>query len=285
MRNRSYLFWVLCQVGALAAETNGTETMQTITQVTEHNVTQNALPLTLDHLDKLSNILEPSAEVLSTQINLFGIYMTVFIALLSFLGYIIVFKPMIDLGKSTSERIQRQFDQAEKKLDKELSRMEKMIEREVENQIVYALNGKIDKAIAFADDKLDYEINKIKDKVRQQMFDYQECVYEVNQHIVEESETLLQRTDIDTEKKLHKIMSLQYRYNEITNHYVPKLFRDNIKEIIPAAKALSEYQQIKHIIQLHLLDLLHKNIWSNAEKAELQKVIDRYYGKNGDERA
>ncbi len=254
----------------------------------ESNTTANVAPLTVEDIEALSGIFEPSAELIGTQVEFFGIIITVIIALISFLGYMAVFKPMMEVGKSTTERLQKQYDQAEKKLEKELARseqklekeiarIEKIIEREVQSQIVYGLNGKIDKALEYAEERIEEELRKVKEKAMERLFDYQELVYEVNQNIKHESDEILARKDLDQASKLAEIIAIQYHYNEISNHDLPRLFSDNITEVIQTAKQLSEYERIRPVIRLHLYDLLHKNSWSNMEKEELQKVIEQYY--------
>jgi len=259
MRTRSYLFLMVCQVGALAADSN---------------VTEQSTPLTLDHIDKLSGILEPSAEMLASQIESFGTNLTIFvsviIAIVSILGYFGVFKPVLDRSRKL-----------ENTLEKEFEKLEKNVTDEVKKQMIYAMDGELEKAQKYARKRINHEVGKVREKAMEKLFAYQELVYEVNQNIKYESDDILAQENIDSQAKLNAIISLQYQYNEICNHHLPKFFSEEIHDVIQTAKVLSEYQHIKPVIQLHLLDLLHKNIWSNADKAELEKVIDKYYGKKG----
>jgi hypothetical protein len=236
----------------------------------ENNATGDDIPLTLDHIDKLSGILEPSAEVLATQIESFGtnmtIFITVLIAMVSIFGYLGFLKPVLERSKSMEEKIEKHFD-----------KIETAVKREVQSQIIYGIDGELDKALTYAERKIDSEVQKVKEDAQAQMFDYQELVYEVNQNIRIESEEIFSHLDMDTEAKLNAIISLQYQYNEITNHYLPKLFSKSLLEVIPTAKQLSEYKHIKSVIKLHLLSLMHNSSWSSIDKEELNKVIKKYY--------
>ena len=246
--------------------------LQSLSLLADNNITEESVPLTLDHIDKLGNIFEPSVELIATQIEAFGTNLTVFVtiiaALVSILSYLGILKPVIDRSRKLEEQVEKQFD-----------RLEKNVSDEVKKQIIYTMDGELEKAQKYARKRIDHEVRKVKENAMERLFAYQELVYEVNQNIKYESDEIMQKEDIDTETKLHAIISIQYQYNEICNHHLPKLFSENIEEVKQTAKALSEYPHIKSVIRLHLYDLLSRNIWSSAQKEELQKVIDKYYGK------
>lgn len=233
----------------------------------DENITKENVPaLTLNNLGELGSILEPHVQALAIQIESFGtnltILMSVFIALISIVGYLGFLRPYLNNNV---------------RIEKAISQIDQKIEKEVKNQIIYTTDGELDKAKKYARKKIDYEIKEVKKEAYEKLFAYQELVYEVNQTIQTESDEILAQEDSSYEDKLKKIISLQYIYNEITNHDLPKLFSDDIHVIVSVSKQLSEHINIKSLIAMYLSGLLKLDKWSLEEKEEIKKVLKDYY--------
>jgi len=228
------------------------------------DINSSTQPLTLGDLDQIGSILEPASQILAAQNQAFyeGLAITVAVLSLfaSFAAYFVVVRPFF------------------KKIDK----IDKDIENEVKNQIVFSANEKLESAREFALTKINYEIEKIRGKAYLILFSYQNLVFLVNQKIKQQSDEILAIDNLSDKEMLIQITNLQYRYNEIVNNDLPKLFSGDINIVKGVAKQLSEYKDIKSIILMHLQDMLVNGHFLPCDKEEIKMILKSHYNFNGD---
>ncbi len=230
---------------SLYADTNISNSINTPTPVA----------LTLDDIDKIGSIMEPAAEILSNQISFFGIVLTIIVTLLSIFAYMSVVKPMQD------------------KMDK----IDESIANQVKNQIIYGIDGELEKATKYAEKKIDDEVKKIKANAQDRLFEYQELVFLVNQKIKNDSNEILEKEGISDIQKLKEVINVQFKYNEIINDFLTKLVSDDFTTVKQAIKLLSEYDSVKSIIKMHLSDMCQNGKYTQEQKDEIKRLLKKYY--------
>ena len=176
-------------------------------------------------------------------------------------------------------------NQIEKKIEKNRNiiqnledKLEKDIEREVKAQIIYSASDVLQDVEDDAYKKIDHEVKQIRSRAQNKLFDYQEFIFQVNQAKKYEYEEVINDPKILIEDKLKKITIIQGRYNEINNNDIPKLFSDNIKDIlIPAAKKLSGESELSGIIIDHLVHSIKENGYSDADSLRIKNMLKKDY--------
>ncbi len=227
-------------------------------------INSSAQPLTLGDLDQIGGILEPASQILAAQNQAFYEGLAITVAVLSLFvsitAYFVVVRPFF------------------KKIDK----IEQDIENEVKKQIVFIAHEKLESAREFALTKINYEVEKIREKSYLILFSYQNLVYLVNQNIKQQSDKILANDSLSDKEKMIKITNLQYRYNEIVNNDLPKLFSGDINIVKAVVKQLSEYKDVKSIILMHLQDMLVNGHFSPTDKENIKILLKSHYNFNGD---
>ncbi len=243
----TFLIFIL-QLGYLHSDTN-------ITHSTASTQASGAILLKLEDIGAIGSVMEPAAEILSEQINSFGIMLTIIVTLLSIFAYAGVFKPLKD------------------KMDK----IDDSIKNQVKNQIIYGIDNELEKATNYAQKRIDDEIKKIKMSAQDRIFEYQNLVYLVNQKIKDDSDKILEKEDMSDIEKLKEAINVQFKYNEIINNFLTKLVSDDFTTVKQTIKALSEYDSIKSIIKIYLNDLCQNGKHTHQEKEEIKKLLKKYY--------
>jgi len=247
----------------------------------DSNTTKETIPLTMDHISAIGSILEPSTEILASQIESFGTNLTIFVSvivtLISVFGYLGFLKPMSERSKKMEEKIEAEFAKTEEKIEKKFAQIQKTVSDEVKKQIIYSTDGQLDKARVYAQERINVEIKKTTQKANEKLFAYQELVYEVKSRLLQQSDDIFSQENLSQSQMLQEFISLQYKHNEIINHDLPLLFSDNITNVKQVAKLLSEHQEIKNVILVYLSGFLKENRWSESEKEEIKKVLFDYY--------
>ena len=245
----------------------------------------------LNFLDKLGGILESQATHISITITVFGLIISVFLALAYSRSQSIISK--IENNKDKIDVIKENMDENLKEFRKELNaikfhmdedlkefrkEMKDEIKEEITQQIVYTADEAVQKVQEHAYRKVDYNINKLTEEIQNQRFAYQKIIFKINQGKKYEYEGVLNNKKLETEEKIEKIITIQGQYNEINNQSIPKLFSRRIEaDVIPTAEKLSEYKKIKHIIIEVLEKLLKRDDYSFVDKENIKDVLISYY--------
>ena len=152
------------------------------------------------------------------------------------------------------------------------------IREEVKQQIVYGLDEALQKAQEHAYRKVEHTVKKLTEEVQRRRFFYQKEIYQINQAKKYEYEEVM-REVIELDEKIDKTIRIQAKYNEINNYDIPKLFSKNIEEdVIPIAKKLSDYKNIKHTIQKFLVKSLESDNLNFVQKTQIKDVLKEKYG-------
>ena len=243
-------------------------------------VVDSTVNIELEVVSKLGEFMGVSMAGFSGQITnllmLFGFMVTLFISGVSILGYAKL--------KGVSENIEKNrnliFDftsSIDHKFSDYRVEMKQEIVEEVKQQIVYGLDDAILKVQEHAYKKVEYTIDKLTDEIQQRRFHYQGLIFKVNQVRKYEYEKIMKQ-EIDIDDKVNQVMIAQAKYNEINNHYIPKLFSKKIEEeLVPTAKKLSEYMELKYVINKLLLKVLHNNKLNYVEQTQVRDVLKDFY--------
>jgi hypothetical protein len=214
--------------------------------------------LTTEDLGNLGSFLEPiinqSATNITQVITVFGI----FLSLYGIFFFVKVYSDINNIKKSISENIKH----------------------EVTNQIAYSVYEISDKVENHAYKKIDHSIQQIKDRVQQKLFEYQEFIYKVNQTKKLKYEKIIHDKTISVENMLKEMTAIQGHYNEICNHYAPKLFSDNIEDdLLPTAKNLADEKDLHHVLIKYLLKVYkdEDKLLQYHEKSKIKTILIEEY--------
>jgi hypothetical protein len=250
-------------------EDNRTETTPIVPIVSTTNVE-------LEVVSKLSEFMGTSLNGFTNQIlillSVFGFMVT----LVSLLGYLKL-KNLSDNIERNRELITEYKEYIDNKFTDYRKEMKQEIVEEVKQQIVYGLDGAILKVQEHAYRKVEYTVDNLTNEIQQRRFFYQGLIFKINQVKKYEYEDIMKQ-EIDVEEKISKIIVIQSKYNEINNHDIPKLFSKKVEEnVVPSAKKLSEYGELKHIVSKLLLKALENDKLNYVEQTQIQDVLKEYY--------
>ena len=177
-----------------------------------------------------------------------------------------------------TEDIQRNRELIGEKFENYKRDMKIEIEEEVSQQIVYGLDNALLKVQEHAYRKVEYTVDKLTEEIQRRRFFYQGLIYQINQAKKYEYEEVM-REEVELTEKIEKIIKVQAKYNEINNHDIPKLFSKNIEQdVVPMAKKLSDYKNIKHTIQKLLVKVLERDNLNSVQKTQIKDVLKEKYG-------
>ena len=188
----------------------------------------------------------------------------------SVLGYFKMNKLSDDIQKNR-ELIGEKFEDYKREMKIE-------IKEEVMQQVVYGLDKALDKAQEHTYRKVEYTVDKLTEEIQRRRFFYQGLIYQLNQAKKYEYEEVM-REELELDDKIDKIIKIQAKYNEINNHDIPKLFSKNIEQdVVPIAKKISDYKNIKHTIQKILVKVLERDNLNFVQKTQIKDVLKEKYG-------
>jgi len=208
---------------------------------------------------------------------IFGAMVTFFIAIISLFGYFKI--------RGISEEIEKNRDLIadytagiDKKFSDYRIEMKQEIIEEVKQQIVYGLDDAILKVQEHAYKKVEYTVSRLTDEIQKRRFHYQSLIFKINQVKKYEYEEVM-KEDIGIDEKISQILVIQSKYNEINNSDIPKLFSKDIEErVIPTARKLSEYKELRHIVIKLLLKALENDKLNYVEKTQIKDILKECYG-------
>jgi len=262
-----FLFFTIVVVYA----DNITEVNQTV-QVARENIQ-------LDVVNKLGEFMGATMNSFTGQIsNLLAVF-GLMVTLVSVFGYLKL-RNLSDNINKNRELISDYTNDIELKFNDYRKEMKTEIVEEVKQQIVYGLDNAILKVQEHAYRKVEHTIDKLTEEIQQRRFFYQGLIFKINQVKKYEYEDIMKQ-ETDVEEKVNKIIITQSKYNEINNHDIPKLFSKKIEdEVIPSAKKLSEYTDLKHIVSKLLLKALENDKLNYVEQTQIRDVLREYYDWN-----
>lgn len=227
-------------------------------------------------LEFIGSVIEANTSQITNLLTMLGFLGSLFFIVFSVFGYfkgtsitksIAQNRESIDLYK---EQISKDFKEYRKEIKQEII-------EEVKQQIVYGLDDAILKVQEHAYKKVEYTINDLTDEIQRRRFYYQSLIFKVNQVKKYEYEEILKQ-DIELESKLNKILNIQSKYNEINNHDIPRLFSKDVEgRVIPIAKKLSEYRNLRTIIIKLLLKALENDKLNYTDETQIKDVLKEYY--------
>jgi len=177
-----------------------------------------------------------------------------------------------------SNNIQRNRELIGEKFEDYEREMKIEIKEEVMQQVVYGLDKALDKAQEHTYRKVEHTVDKLTEEIQRRRFFYQGLIYQINQAKKYEYEEVM-REEVELDERIDKIIKIQAKYNEINNHDIPKLFSKNIEQdVVPIAKKLSEYKNIKHTIQKLLVKVLERDNLNFVQKTQIKDVLKEKYG-------
>jgi len=177
-----------------------------------------------------------------------------------------------------SNNIQRNRELIGEKFENYEREMKIEIKEEVMQQVVYGLDKALDKAQEHTYRKVEHTVDKLTEEIQRRRFFYQGLIYQINQAKKYEYEEVM-REEVELDERIDKIIKIQAKYNEINNHDIPKLFSKNIEQdVVPIAKKLSEYKNIKHTIQKLLVKVLERDNLNFVQKTQIKDVLKEKYG-------
>jgi len=151
------------------------------------------------------------------------------------------------------------------------------IVEEVKQQIVYGLDDALLNVQEHAYRKVEHTVNRLTEEIQRRRFFYQNLIYQINQEKKYEYEEIM-KEEIELDERIDKIIKVQYKYNEINNHDIPKLFSKYIeKDVIPTAVKLSAYKNIKHTVQKLLLKALKNDNLNFVQKTQIKDILKEKY--------
>ena len=232
------------------------------------------LSITLIHADtnntmtigEFGSIFEGTSSHITILITFYSLLISGLLALFSVVAY-----------KKSSD-IMEKIEKNKEYIDTIYEKLKKDIEAEIDKQIIYNAKDVMSKVEDDAYRKIDRNVEQIGIDAQEKLFDYQQLVFKVNQAKKYAYEEVLGDKDLTPDKKLVKSVAIQGRYNETNNHDVPNLFSTDIENrVIPTAKKLSEFEELKDIVIEYLERLLAKDIYSYANKSRIKDLLREYY--------
>lgn len=248
------------------------------TRCAEHNLSTTQVELEV--VSKLSEFFGSAISENTGQIEhllmIFAAMVTIFITIVSLFGYL----NMKDISNKIEKNRQLIFDYTSD-IDDKFSDYRKEIKQEiveeVKQQIIYGLDEAILKVQEHAYKKVEHTVDSLTDEIQKRRFHYQNLIFKVNQSKKYEYEETMKQ-DIDLDTKIDKILMIQSKYNEINNSDIPKLFSKDINEkVIPTARKLSEYQDLKHIVRKLLVKALENDKLNYVETTQIKDILKECY--------
>jgi hypothetical protein len=198
------------------------------------------------------------------------------VTLLSLLGYLKL-KSLSDNIERNRELIEKYKEDINKNFSDYRKEMKQEIIEEVKQQIVYSLDDAVLKVQEHAYKKVEYTVDNLTDEIQKRRFHYQSLIFKVNQVKKYEYEEIMKQ-DIELEDKISKILIIQSKYNEINNSDIPKLFSKHIEEkVVPTARKLSEYKELRHIVIKLLLKALENDKLNYVEITQIKDILKECY--------
>jgi len=200
--------------------------------------------------------------------------------LLMFFMAIVTISSVVGFFKMSklSDSIQQNRELIGEKFEDYEREMKIEIKEEVMQQVVYGLDKALDKAQEHAYRKVEHTVDTLTKEIQRRRFFYQGLIYQINQEKKYEYEEVM-REEVELDEKIDKIIKIQAKYNEINNHDIPKLFSKNIEQdVVPIAKKISEYKNIKHTIQKLLVKVLERDNLNFVQKTQIKDVLKEKYG-------
>jgi hypothetical protein len=255
----------------LSAESNVTEVLPIKSEVTEVELTV---------ISKLSEFFGAAITGYNGHIEhllmIFGFMVTFFIAMISLFGYFKIRGISVEIEKNR-ELIADYTAGIDKKFSDYRKEMKQEIIEEVKQQIVYGLDDAVLKVQEHAYKKVEYTVSSLTDEIQKRRFHYQSLIFKVNQVKKYEYEEIMKQ-DIELEDKISKILIIQSKYNEINNSDIPKLFSKHIEEkVVPTARKLSEYKELRHIVIKLLLKALENDKLNYVEITQIKDILKECY--------
>ena len=216
-----------------------------------------------------SNIIhgafEPMNYIITIGLSIFGLVIG---------GLYFYFEKRMDENIREMNSLKKEFKETIKEV--QLAKKEE-IREEVKQQIVYGLDKALDKAQEHAYLKVEYAVDKLTEEVQRRRFYYQGLIYQINQIKKYEYENVM-KEEVDLIEKIERVIQIQAKYNEINNHDISKLFSKNIeRDVVPTAKKLSDYKNIKHTIQKFLVKSLENDNLNFVQKTQIKDVLKEKY--------
>jgi hypothetical protein len=254
-------------------DNNKTDIININASSSQSTVTQ----IELGVVSKLNEFMGASLTGFTNQITNLLMIFGAMVTLLSLLGYLKL-KSLSDNIENNRELIEKYKEDIDKKFSDYRIEMKQEIIEEVKQQIVYGLDDAILKVQEHAYKKVEYTVSKLTDEIQKRRFHYQSLIFKINQLKKYEYEEIM-KEEIDIDEKISKILVIQSKYNEINNSDIPKLFSKDIEErVIPTARKLSEYKDLRHIIIKLLLKALENDKLNYVEKTQIKDILQECYG-------
>ena len=223
----------------------------------------------LEVVSKLSEFMGTALTGFTGQIENLLVFFMAMVTIGSLLGYYKIDK--------LSDNIQRNRELIGEKFEDYEREMKIEIKEEVMQQVVYGLDKALDKAQEHTYRKLEHTVDKLTEEIQRRRFFYQGLIYQINQAKKYEYEEVM-KEEIELDEKIDKIIKIQAKYNEINNYDIPKLFSKNIEDdVIPMAKKLSDYKNIKHTIQKLLVKVLERDNLNFVQKTQIKDILKEKY--------
>jgi len=245
----------------------------------------------LSTLSKLGGILEAQATYISITIAIFGFIISFFLALAysrsqSIVSKIEGNKDKIDLIKETMDKDLKEFrkevNAIKFHMDENLKEFRKEIKDEIKEeitqQIVYTSDEAVQKVQEHAYKKVEHTVDVLTGDIQKRRFHYQSLIFKVNQAKKYEYEEVM-KEDMNLDEKISQLLVIQSKYNEINNSDIPKLFSKDVEEkVVPTARKLSEYKELRHIVVKLLLKALENDKLNYVETTQIKDILKECYG-------
>jgi len=232
------------------------------------SISNNAM-IELEVVSKLSEFMGTALTGFTGQISNLLIFFMAILTIISVLGYFKMNKLSTSI-QGNRELIGEKFEDYKREMKIE-------IKEEVMQQVVYGLDKALDKAQEHTYRKVEYTVDKLTEEIQRRRFFYQGLIYQLNQAKKYEYEEVM-REEVKLDEKIDKIIKIQAKYNEINNHDIPKLFSKNIEQdVVPIAKKISEYKNIKHTIQKLLVKVLERDNLNFVQKTQIKDILKEKY--------
>jgi hypothetical protein len=231
-------------------------------------------------ISKLSEFFGQTIDGYTGQVEnllmIFGAMVTLFMAVMSIFGYLKI-RGISDEIEKNRELIADYTTSIDKKFSEYRIEMKQEIVEEVKQQIVYGLDDAILKVQEHAYKKVEYTVSTLTNEIQKRRFYYQSLIFKVNQVKKYEYEEVM-KEDIDLDERISKILLIQSKYNEINNSDIPKLFSKHIEEkVVPTARKLSEYKELRHIVIKLLLKALENDKLNYVEITQIKDILKECY--------
>ena len=214
----------------------------------------------------LGSFFEGTSGHISNLIMFFSLFISGVLALFTYFTY--------TENKSITEKIESNKEY----IDNIYEKLKEDIKHEIDKQVIFNAKDVMSKIKDDAYRKIDNSINQISSDAQEKLFDYQQLVFKVNQAKKYAYEEVINSKTLELDEKLAKSVIIQGQYNETNNHDIPNLFSTDIENrVIPTAKKLSEFHELRDIIVEYLEKFLDKEEYSYANKSQIKDMLREYY--------